>query len=297
MINKKSIVIITMQCFVLAFAGNGHSTDFSDIFGSNKDSVVTIKTDSGLGTGFYAGDNFIVTNFHVVSNSKNITFCNTYKSGFNQVDSIVAVDKQHDLIVLYTEHAGKPVKFAMSHDLTPGMELISIGSPQGFEKSFVGGNLSQIRESGLMQISIPVSPGASGSPVFNSKGDVVGVVVAQRKEAQNLNFAIPSEFVIKLLRSAEAVPRGDYYKLKDAKTTLQNNIQQVLTIEQKSTEKTAPQTSVDYDYVSINKDAPDCKGFESYFFESPKIGPIKKCICNDVTMYTNLRCQCHPCGK
>ena len=114
------------------------------------------------------------------------------------------------MAILYTEKNGTPVTFAKAAELAPGMELASIGSPEGYEKTIASGNFSQMRQNGLMQISIPESPGSSGSPVFNKQGLVVGVVVAQKTGAQNLNFAIPAELVVRLLEEARALPKEKY---------------------------------------------------------------------------------------
>lgn len=261
------------------------ATDFSTIFKNNTDSVVTIKSGNNIGTGFYITPNLIVTNLHVIRSAPDISFATSYKDGFARVDAVAALDKTHDLALLYAKKPGKPVILARSADLVPGMELVSIGSPQGFEKTFAGGNFSQMRQGGLMQISIPVSPGSSGSPVFDAKGQVVGVVVAQRKEAQNLNFAIPSEFVLALLQKAEGIPEQEYMTTS---AFHQAN---------KDDRQSAGTGAVLKDYGNIDTGRDGCRNFSSTFFESPAAGPIKKCVCNDAVIYTNIICQCPACRK
>lgn len=264
-------------------ASGAGAADFSSIFVKNTNSVVTIAAGKHLGTGFYAAPNFIVTNFHVIVNAPAVSFCNTYKSGFTKVDYVVVADRKHDLAIIYTEKEGRPVSFAKATDLVPGMELASIGSPQGYEKTIASGNFSQMRQNGLMQISIPESPGSSGSPVFNQEGLVVGVVVAQKTEAQNLNFAIPSEAVLRLLEEAKALPKEKYIAL----AKFQEN--------QEGGAPLSGNDSVANDYSNVDLSLPHCKKFVSVFFEVAGKGPVKKCTCNDVVTYTNLLCQCHPC--
>lgn len=281
----RNLFAILVVLAVLAGPSLCPATDFSSIFEKNKNSVVTIKAGKSLGTGFYVSPNLIVTNIHVIRNSADISFSNAYDQGFSAVHHIVATDDAHDLAVLYAEKEGPPVTLATSKNLVPGMELVCIGSPQGYEKTFTSGNYSQMRENGLMQISIPVSPGSSGSPVFNVTGEAVGVVVAQRKEAQNLNFAIPSEFVLALLQKSEGIPKHEYVEV----TTFHS--------EHQDSQQGPGAGSVMKDYVHIDMTQNGCRDFSVAYFESPKDGPIKKCICNGRVSYTNLLCQCPACRK
>jgi hypothetical protein len=80
-----------------------------------------------------------------------------------------------------------------------------VGNPQGLEGTFSQGIVSGIREVGadrLLQITAPISPGSSGGPVLNAKGEVIGVSVATFRGGQNLNFAIPSDYLKTLLGKA-----------------------------------------------------------------------------------------------
>ncbi len=76
------------------------------------------------------------------------------------------------------------------------------GSPLGLEKTLSDGIVSAIREipgfGKVIQITAPISPGSSGSPVLNMQGEVIGIVTFQIVEGQNLNFAIPSERIASL---------------------------------------------------------------------------------------------------
>ena len=76
-----------------------------------------------------------------------------------------------------------------------------IGSPKGYDFSISDGLISQIRSvqgSLQYQLSCPISPGNSGSPVFNQRGEVIGIASWTKADAQNLSFAIPSQDLIRL---------------------------------------------------------------------------------------------------
>ena len=88
-----------------------------------------------------------------------------------------------------------------------GESVYVAGNPLGFlEGTFSNGIVSGVREfrvgSKRIQITAPVSEGSSGGPVLNSKGEVIGVAVSIITAGQNLNFAIPSNYLIELLNKA-----------------------------------------------------------------------------------------------
>src|SRR5262249_36347510 len=98
-----------------------------------------------------------------------------------------------------------------SDDVQVGDLVYVIGNPAGLEATFSQGIVSSIRElsSGKrLQMTAPISPGSSGGPVLNSNGDVIGVTVSTMAPSiggQNLNFAVPSNYLKSLLASAGPV--------------------------------------------------------------------------------------------
>ena len=100
------------------------------------------------------------------------------------------------------------VDFDNSDAVEIGETVYAIGSPVGLEGTFSNGIVSGFRNVGeqrLIQITAPISPGSSGGPVTNSKGAVVGVAVATLKDGQNLNFAVPSNYLSQLRANATTV--------------------------------------------------------------------------------------------
>jgi S1-C subfamily serine protease len=117
-------------------------------------------------------------------------------------------DAANDLALLKVDASGLPtVKVGDSHAVQVGAHLFVIGNPKGLENTLTDGLLSSRRVWGdgvgspraLLQISAPISPGSSGSPVFNSKGLVIGIAKSALLDGQNLNFAVPVQYVADLL--------------------------------------------------------------------------------------------------
>jgi S1-C subfamily serine protease len=76
--------------------------------------------------------------------------------------------------------------------------VFAVGNPGGLEGTFSQGIVSSLRDLdglSLLQITAPISPGSSGGPIVDEKGEVVGVAVATFKGGQNLNFAVPAKYV------------------------------------------------------------------------------------------------------
>ena len=81
--------------------------------------------------------------------------------------------------------------------------VLVVGSPMGLEQTVTEGIISAIRElpdvGTIYQITAPISPGSSGSPIINMKGKVVGVTSFFLQKGQNLNFGIPGKYVLDLV--------------------------------------------------------------------------------------------------
>jgi tetratricopeptide (TPR) repeat protein len=83
-----------------------------------------------------------------------------------------------------------------------GEHIVVIGTPFGLERTVSDGIVSAVRQipgfGKVYQVTAPISPGSSGSPVVNMKGEVIGIATFQFVQGQNLNFAIPAERISKL---------------------------------------------------------------------------------------------------
>lgn len=175
-----------------------------NIIKENSKAVVTVmafdKNNEPVmqGSGFVVrADGAIVTNYHVISNATNIKV--NVNGTVLDVEGLILGDKENDLAILKAKAKQlQTVKIADSEKATVGEKVYVISSPEGTESTISDGKLSGIKEisSGrkVLQISVPVSPGSSGSPVFNKDGKVIGVATFLL-EAQNVNFAMPVNLI------------------------------------------------------------------------------------------------------
>lgn len=279
------VCIAALLCLVCG-RGVAAAADLSALFKDNEGSVVTIHAGKKIGTGFYVTPDLIVTNLHVLRGSASVGYFKNYADGETPVKYVVGVDAENDLALLQAPTPGKPVKIGAPAEVSPGAELFAIGSPRGYEKTITSGMLSQRRKDGIMQVSIAVSPGSSGSPVFTMQGEVVGVVVAQRRDAQNLNFAIPADRVSQLLQKAGDTPKAKYTEIAHSDFA-----------RDPGPLEGGSGGSLEVDFVGIDTSLPGCKNYSSTIYENTTTSLVKLCVCNDVVMLTNRLCQCHPCRR
>ncbi len=159
-----------------------------------------------VGTGFVVeSSGLIVTNLHVVAGESKIAI--RFSDGsVVPVLRIAALDADRDLVLLDVDPVQKlPILTLGDSDLlAAGDAIIAIGNPLGvLDYSVSNGLISSVRKLGpeltVLQISAPISQGSSGGPLFNQFGDVVGVTTAIITAGQNLNLAVPSNYLKPLL--------------------------------------------------------------------------------------------------
>ena len=171
--------------------------------------VNVLKKDGSTftGTGFLLNENGLVaTNRHVLDDSLyiNLTFNNGTASG----EAVpLAQSDQTDLALLQIQAQHLPyVTLGDSDVVQPGQTITVIGNPRRLQNTVTSGIVSQVRlqKDGTLwhQISAPISPSSSGSPVFNAQGEVISIAFASLNapENQNLNFAIPVNYLKTLLQ-------------------------------------------------------------------------------------------------
>ncbi len=145
----------------------------------------------------------MITNYHVLQGASSAEI-KTADGKTYPITYIVAGDEQNDVIRLSVNIPSQYVyPLSLSKTIPEvGERIIVYGSPLGLENTVSDGIVSAIRDipdyGRIIQITAPISPGSSGSPVLNMQGEVIGIATFQMVEGQNLNFAIPSEKIASL---------------------------------------------------------------------------------------------------
>ena len=180
-----------------------------------------------LGSGFFVRNGQVATNLHVVKGaSRGYAKLVGQKTKYD-IEGITAVDVERDLVILKISVPGaKAISLGDSDTVQVGAPIYAVGNPRGLEGTFSQGIISSIRKVGtdkILQLTAPISPGSSGGPVLNDKGHVIGVSVATFRGGQNLNFAIPSNYLKKLMEQIGSVKPLSRAKPADSKRSILDN--------------------------------------------------------------------------
>jgi serine protease Do len=174
-----------------------------------------------LGSGFIiTGDGYILTNAHVVEAADEITVKFTDKREFKA--KVIGADKRTDVALIKIEGSSLPaVKFGDPAKLKVGEWVVAIGSPFGFENTVTAGivsakgrSLPQENFVPFIQTDVAINPGNSGGPLFNMRGEVIGInsqIYSRTGGFMGLSFAIPIDVALdiqKQLREKGRVARG-----------------------------------------------------------------------------------------
>lgn len=194
--------------------GDGKERTPAQLFTEFAPSVVTIMIKGPLGEG--GGTGFVIdaagtigTNYHVIQHATEIKVKLMDGTIADEVEILVE-NEPNDLALLLikTTKALPPVTLGDSDKITVGERAVSIGNPVGLEHTLTDGLISArrvIEGRKMIQMSTPVSPGNSGGPLFNSRGEVIGITTAifmgGSMLAQNLNLAMPVNDLRAMIRS------------------------------------------------------------------------------------------------
>ncbi len=173
------------------------------------DSVVIVKTENGLGSGFFISDDEILTNYHVIENATSISVTDKFKKRSSAV--VIKKDLKRDLALLKTNTTGKPVRF-FEGKLKQGEMVEALGHPKGRKFSLTKGWISAIRKESsvysatgtpdvlFIQTDAAINPGNSGGPLFY-KDRVIGVNTQglHKDVSEGMNFAVHFSEVMKFL--------------------------------------------------------------------------------------------------
>ena len=163
-----------------------------------------------IGTGFFIPSSthtYIVTNYHVVIGATQGTANIVNKAETYPIESIVAKDPENDLAILQVAIPSiKPLPLGDSDKMKEGMRVYTVGNPKGLEGTFSEGYISSIsrrtaNNKKRLQFTAPISRGSSGGPLLNKDQEVIGIAYMSYIDGQDLNFAIPSNYVKELLKA------------------------------------------------------------------------------------------------
>lgn len=206
------------------------------------------KLEQNIGSGFIISeDGLIITNKHVVSDTEASYQALTNNNKKFNIEKIYR-DPLNDLAILKINTTGlKPLKLGDSSTVKLGQLAIAIGTPLGeFQNTITQGIVSGLgrgitagspfegyveKLDNVIQTDAAISPGNSGGPLLNSKGQVVGINTAIAEEGQNIGFAIPVNIIKDLIKTFEKNGStferpyiGVRYKMVDKQTAILNDV-------------------------------------------------------------------------
>ncbi len=196
---------------------NKNKLDVEDIASQSLPSIVMLKNDRSTGSGFILGKDTVLTNRHVVS-GRDPRFLITSPSGVKSEGEVVYIDRKLDFAIVRSTgiNRSSPLPLCYRSYPFPGQSVVALGSPLGLAGTVTTGIVSAVRSpqtSGdlkgvapnyitLIQTDAAISPGNSGGPLLNNRGEVIGVNtwnLGARGGAQNINFAISIVDILKAL--------------------------------------------------------------------------------------------------
>ncbi|MFO0598736.1 MAG: trypsin-like peptidase domain-containing protein [Myxococcaceae bacterium] len=191
---KVDPAVVTVRVSVKMFAENDRGAILAVSVGTGSGVVVT-------------ADGYIVTAAHVVADAEEIQVL--WLDGFKATAKVVTLSRSEDVALLKAEAAPAKAVVAPLGDsaaLKVGQRLFAIGAPYGLEHTLTAGVVSALRTNErpgllprhLVQTDVAINQGNSGGPLFNEKGEVVGIasfMLSQTGGSVGLNFAVPSNTV------------------------------------------------------------------------------------------------------
>lgn len=207
---------VLFACFALCLGAQAKTR--VEIAEENSPAIVAVNVlkENGstfTGTGFVVmEDGVIATSRHVLRDALYINI--TFNTGAVSGEAVpLASAEKVDLALLKISAKNLPAVTLADSDYTlPGQEITVIGNPRRLHNTVSSGLISQVRRTAegtlLHQISAPISPSSSGSPVFNEEGQVVSIAFGsyEGEGNQNLNFAVPSNYLIQMLHQHNYYP-------------------------------------------------------------------------------------------
>lgn len=203
--------LILLTVCLLAAAPRAWATDTelkpSEVFATDAPSIVLIKSFDkagkaiALGSGVVIAKDTVVSNCHVVEKAATASVFYQHKQ---LAAKLLYADVEHDLCSFTVKGlSAPPVRMGSTSQVKVGDAAYAIGAPEGLELTLSGGLISSLRhipDGVVLQMTTPISPGSSGGGLFDSHARLIGITSYYMAQGEQLNFAIPVEWINELLQ-------------------------------------------------------------------------------------------------
>ncbi|MDB5897322.1 MAG: hypothetical protein JWP22_4213 [Ramlibacter sp.] len=202
------------------FAGGAgaQSTSPEDLYRNLSPSIWLVRAYDADGLAIRSGSAVVtspetlLTNCHVLRQAKRITITN---DNVQHGVRLQHIDVERDLCQITARNlSAPPVPIGNTDRLAVGQKVYALGNPLGIERTLSDGLISALhrteagRELFRIQTSAPISPGSSGGGLFDAQGRLIGITTSQRIDGQNINFAIPIDWLRDLAARSDAALRS-----------------------------------------------------------------------------------------
>ncbi|MBI2523434.1 trypsin-like peptidase domain-containing protein [Candidatus Woesearchaeota archaeon] len=176
------------------------SQDFTAIIDDVIQSVVSVGTNKGLGSGVVIDSRgFIVTNYHVVEGASIIRVLTYSEDVYNT--ALIGYNDVADVAVLKVDASLPALRFGDSDDVRVGEKVIALGNPAGLSFTVTEGIISAVHRKGpndlpiYLQTDVPINPGNSGGPLVDANSEIIGLNNFKVSGLEGLGFAVESNTV------------------------------------------------------------------------------------------------------
>jgi len=211
----KAIKAWTLPSITITPQKVGKELKIKSIAGASLPSVVTIKSGSGQGTGFFIDNNgSVLTNRHVIAGSESKEVQLLTSIGPSIPAKVTYVSREDDFAIVQPIKNIRSKALPLCYSAYPlaGEDVVALGSPKGLTNTVTRGIVSAVRRAGkdfqsvatdsatLIQTDAAINPGNSGGPLLNENGEVIGINTFKRTSSEGLNFAVS---IIDILQQLE----------------------------------------------------------------------------------------------
>jgi len=204
-ISQKPVTIIVTETTNDQNINITNKYSYNHVYNSVKNSVVTIKTNKGRGSGvIVTDDGHVVTNEHVIRGASRVKIISLDNNVYSA--KVVGIDAITDIALLKSDFKGKAISFSDSSAVKIGDVVLAIGNPFGVGQTLTKGIISRtnsghITENPLdefLQSDAAINPGNSGGAMVNIKGDLIGINTMNLSlggGSDGIGLAVPSNLV------------------------------------------------------------------------------------------------------